>query len=162
MPGALAAILLLDAYPYTGAGDWYPPYTRLGRIREHPGCGRRWGCWEHQPTVPAGPIRIAGFFLPPPEPSPVAIFCCTYTPEYMTPATEEAFYPAMKPSVLRRAGVQWVAYPDSGVIERLHARPYAAWWSGRGQTEPRRFARGGGEIAVELDGRPGTVGVLEM
>ena len=162
IPGAIAAILLLDAYPYTGAGDWYPAYTQLGRIEESPGCGKRWGCWEHQPASIDGPIRVAGFFLPPPDPSPLAIFCCTYTPEYMTPDTEEAFYPAMKPSVLSRAGVQWVAYPGTGKIERLPARPYAIWWSGRGQPEPRRFARGGGEIAVELDGRPGTVLVLEM
>lgn len=162
VPGALAALLLLDAWPYTGAADWYPPYTEPGRIEERPGCGRRWGCWEHQPGPPPGPWRIAGMFVPPPEPAPLSLFCCAYTPEYMTPATEEAFHPTLEPSVLARAGVQWVAIPGTGRIERRPARPYASWWSGRGQPEPRRFVRGGGEIAVELDGRPGTVLVLEM
>ncbi|MEA2562821.1 MAG: hypothetical protein QOH06_4325 [Acidobacteriota bacterium] len=162
VPGALAALLLLDAFPYTGAADWYPNYTQFGRIEERPGCGRRWGCWEHQPAGPPGPYRIAGMFVPPPAPAPLSLFCCAYTPEYSTPATEEAFYPAMEPSVLARAGVQWVAFPGTGRIEQRPARPYAAWWNGQGRPEPRRFIRGGGEIAVELDGRPGTVLVLEM
>ncbi|HEX5720836.1 MAG TPA: 6-pyruvoyl-tetrahydropterin synthase-related protein [Thermoanaerobaculia bacterium] len=162
LPGCLAALLLLDAFPYTGAADWYPHYSELGRIEENPGCGRRWGCWEHRPAGPPGPYRIAGMFVPPPEPAPLALFCCAYTPEYMTPKTEEAFYPAMEPSVLARAGVQWFAFPGTDRIERRPARPYAAWWSGQGWPEPRRFARGGGEIAVELDGRPGSVVVLEM
>jgi hypothetical protein len=80
----------------------------------------------------------------------------------MTPVTEEAFQPEMDPKVLARAGVQWIAFPGTGRIEQRPARPYAAWWSGQGRPEPRRFVRGGGEIAVELDGRPGTVLVLEM
>lgn len=162
VPGVLAALLLLDAWPYTGAADWYPAYREFGRIEERPGCGRRWGCWEHQPAVPPGAFRIAGMFVPPPEPAPLSLFCCAYTPEYMTPQTEEAFYPAMDPRVLARAGVQLVAFPGTGRIEKRPARPYAAWRGGQGQPEPRRFVRGGGEIAVELDGRPGNVLVLEM
>ena len=162
VPGALAALLLLDAFPYTGAADWYPPYKEFGWIEESPGCGKPWGCWEHRPAGIQGAYRIAGMFVPPPEPAPLSLFCCAYTPEYSTPAAEEAFYPAMEPSVLARAGVQWVAFPGTGRMEQRPARPYAAWWSGKGQPEPRRFLRGGGEIAVELDGRPGTVLVLEM
>ncbi|HET9225192.1 MAG TPA: 6-pyruvoyl-tetrahydropterin synthase-related protein [Thermoanaerobaculia bacterium] len=162
VPGAIAALLLLDAWPYTGAPDWYPPAREFGWIEEHPGCGGRWGCWEHHPAGPPGAYRIAGFFVPPPEPAPLSLFCCAYTPEYMTPATEEAFYPAMAPAVLARAGVQRVAFPGSGKVEERPARPYAAWWSGQGRPEPRRFIRGGGEITVELDGRHGTVVVLEM
>lgn len=162
VPGALAALLLLDAFPYTGAADWYPAFERFGWIEERPGCGRRWGCWEQHPAGDPGAFRIAGFFVPPPGPAPLSLFCCAYTPEYMTPKTEEAFYPAMAPPVLARAGVQRVAFPGSGRVEERPARPYAAWWGGEGRPEPRRFVRGGGEIAVELDGRPGTVLVLEM
>ncbi|HWM90718.1 MAG TPA: 6-pyruvoyl-tetrahydropterin synthase-related protein [Thermoanaerobaculia bacterium] len=162
VPGIVAALLLIDAFPYTGAADWYPAYKEFGRIEEQKGCGRRWGCWEHAPAGPPGPFRIAGMFVPPPKPAPLALFCCAYSPEYMTPAAEEAFYPAMKPSVLARAGVQWIAYPGTGRVEQQPARPYASWWGGKGKPEPRRFVRGGGEIAVELDGRPGTVLVLEM
>ena len=82
VPGALAALLLLDAVPYTGAADWYPPYKEFGWIEERPGCGRPWGCWEHQPAgMQGGAYRIAGMFVPPPEPAPLSLFCCAYTPE---------------------------------------------------------------------------------
>lgn len=162
VPGALAALLLFDAFPYTGAGDWYPPYREFGWIREEPGCGRPWGCWRHEPVPLPGAIRVAGMFLPPPEPGLVSLFCCAYTPEYMTGESEEAFYPAMRPDMLARAGVQMYTHPATNRLDRQRARPYAAWWGGEGDPDPRRFVRGGGEIAVELDGRPGTVLVLEQ
>jgi len=162
VPGALAALLLLDAFPYTGAPDWYPSYREFGRLEPIADCGGRWGCWQHRPAGPPGPFRVAGLFVPPPEPAPVGLFCCAYTPEYMTPVTQEAFSPDMDPGVLARAGVQWLALPLRDARKLPGARPYAAWWSGKGRPEPRRFVRGGGEIAVELDGRPGTALVLEM
>jgi hypothetical protein len=162
VPGALAALLLLDAFPYTGAGDWYPPYGEFGWIREQPGCGKPWGCWEHKPVPLPGAIRVAGMFVPPPQAGLVSLFCCAYTPEYMTGESEEAFYPAMRPDMLARAGVQMYTHPATGRLDRQRARPYAAWWGGQGDPDPRRFVRGGGEIAVELDGKPGTVLVLEQ
>jgi hypothetical protein len=162
VPGALAALLLFDAFPYTGAGDWYPSYREFGWIREQPGCGRPWGCWSHEPVPLPGPIRVAGMFVPPPQAGLVSLFCCAYTPEYMSGEAEEAFYPAMRPDVLARAGVQIYTHPATDRLERQRSRPYAAWWGGRGKPDPRRFVRGGGEIAVELDGRPGTVLVLEQ
>jgi hypothetical protein len=157
VPGALVALLLLDAFPYTGAADWYPTYQEFGWLEPSKDCDGRWGCWQHRSVGPPGPFRVAGLFVPPLKPAPVGLFCCAYTPEYLTPVTQAAFYPETDTRVLARAGVQWL-----NVTELQGARPYAGWWNGHGRPEPRRFARGGGEIAVELDGRPGTVLVLEM
>lgn len=163
IPGVLAALLLFDAYPFTGAPDWYPPFRQFGWIdNRDPDCGRRWGCWEHEAIEAGGAVRIAGMFVPPPEPEPMALYCCAYHPEYMTPEAAAAFYPEMHPEVLARAGVQLVAEPGSHRVERRSARPYATWRGKQGAPEPRRFARGGGEVTVELDGRSGTVLVLEQ
>ncbi|MFL6197850.1 MAG: 6-pyruvoyl-tetrahydropterin synthase-related protein [Thermoanaerobaculia bacterium] len=162
VPGALGALLLLDAFPYTGAPGWYPSYEGFGRLEHRKECGEGRGCWQYRPAGPPGPFRVAGLFVPPLKPAPVGLFCCAYTPEYMTPVTQEAFYPEMDMKVLTRAGVQWLAMPLVDDMRLEGARPYAEWSSGHGRPEPRRFARGGGEIAVELDGRPGKVLVLEM
>lgn len=160
VPGALAALLLLDAFPYTGAPDWYPSYTELGWLEPAERCDGRWGCWQHRAAGPPGPFRVAGLFVPPLKAAPVGLFCCAYTPEYLTSGTLGAFSPQTDAKVLARAGVRWLAGPPLHEVQG--ARPYAAWWNGHGRPEPRRFSRGGGKIAVELDGRPGTVLVLEM
>lgn len=161
VPGALVALLLLDAFPYTGAADWYPSYQEFGRLEHVESCGGRWGCWQYRPGGPPGPFRVAGLFVPPPKPAPVGLFCCVYTPEYLTPVIQDVFTPGTGTKGLARAGVKWLALPDSQT-ELPGVRPYAEWWNGQGRPEPRRFARGGGKIAVELDGRPGTVLVVEM
>lgn len=155
VPGALAALLVLDAFPYTGAADWLPPYEGFGHIHR----GER---WEHEPMAPPYPFRVAGMFLPPADPdADVSLFCCAY-PEYATPAVRNAFTPARDPAVLARAGVG--AYVDLGghELNRLTAAPYAVQWAEGQPPAPRPFTRDGGEIVVRLDGRPGSVRVLEQ
>lgn len=161
IPGAIAGLLILDAAPFTGAADWLPPYERFGWIHEpDPDCGRPWGCWEHEPVDPPYPLRTAGYFLPPPGPGP-GLFCCAY-PEYTAPAAREAFTPFGDHGVLARAGVGLFVGPYTQQLVRLPAAPYAVRLGRRQEVEPLRFQRGGGEIRVESNGRPGTVLVLEQ
>ncbi|HEX6863793.1 MAG TPA: hypothetical protein VF414_13290, partial [Thermoanaerobaculia bacterium] len=106
------------------------------------------------------PLRAAGLFLPPPGPGP-GLFCCAY-PEYATPAAREAFTPIGDHGVLARAGVGLFVGPYTQNLVRLPAAPYAVRLGRRQEVEPLRFRRGGGEIRVESNGRPGTVLVLEQ
>lgn len=167
VPGVMAAFLVLDAFPYTGAADWLPDYQGLGYIhREEQECGERWGCWEHEPMAPPYPFRVAGMFLPPNDPNDpdidVSLFCCAF-PEYATTAVRKAFFtPSRDPAVLARAGVG--AFVDLGgqELNRLAPAPYAVQWAEGRPSEPRPFDRDGGEIVVRLDGRPGSVRVLEQ
>lgn len=162
IPGAIAGLLILDAAPFTGAADWLPPYERFGWIHEpDPECGRPWGCWEHEPVDPPYPLRAAGFFLPPPGPEGPGLFCCAY-PEYGTPAIRQAFTPIGNHGVLARAGVGLFVGPYTQQLVRLPAAPYAVQLGKRQEVEPLRFQRGGGEIRVVSNGRPGTVLVLEQ
>jgi len=163
LPGAIAGLLILDAAPFTGAADWLPPYERFGWVHEpDPDCGRRWGCWEHEPIDPPYPFRAGGLFLPPPGPeTATGLFCCVY-PEYETPAVREAFVPLGNHGVLARAGVGLFVGPYTQKLVKLPAAPYAIRLGRRREVEPLRFQRGGGQIRVESDGRPGTVLVLEQ
>ena len=163
VPGALAALLVLDAFPYTGAPDWLPEYQRFGHIyREEQECGERWGCWEHEPMAPPYPFRVAGMFLPPDgQDVDVSLFCCAF-PEYATPAVRKAFTPARDPAVLARAGVGAYVEPGGQELNRLTPAPYAVQWAEGRPSEPRPFNRDGGQIVVRLDGRPGSVRVLEQ
>lgn len=162
VPGLLAALLMLDAFPFTGAADWLPSYRGFGWIhRPDPDCGDRWGCWEHEPIVAPYPVRVAGLFLPPTRPATnVSNFCCAF-PEYGTPLTKETFAPVGDRSILARAGVKLVVGPASQQLVELQPRPYAFWWAGD-RIVARKFSWAGGEITVELDGRPGRVTVLEQ
>jgi hypothetical protein len=161
VPGAIAGLLILDAAPFTGAADWLPSYERFGWIHEpDPDCGRPWGCWEHEPVDPPYPLRAAGLFLPHPGKGP-GLFCCAY-PEYGTPAVREAFTPVGNHGVLARAGVGLFVGPYTQKLVGLAAAPYAVRLGRRQEVKPLRFQRGGGEIRVESDGRPGTVMVLEQ
>jgi hypothetical protein len=163
IPGVIAGLLILDAAPFTGAADWLPSYERFGWIHEpDPDCGRPWGCWEHEPVDPPYPLRAAGLFLPPPDPeTDIGLFCCSY-PEYATPAVREAFTPVGNHGVLARAGVGLFVGPYTQQLVGLGAAPYAVRLGRRQEVKPLRFQRGGGEIRVESDGRPGTVLVLEQ
>jgi hypothetical protein len=164
VPGALAALLLLDAFPYTGAPGWFPAYQGLAYLRQpNPGCGRRWGCWEQVPIGPPYPLRSAGLLLPPTDPRiDTSYFCCAYTP-LQTPAARLLSEPPRSPEVLARAGVGLFVRPGTQRLVRLAAEPYAVLRRGRqrGRSQPRPFTRERGEIRVELDGRPGMVLVLE-
>jgi hypothetical protein len=164
IPGVIAGFLILDAAPFTGAADWLPPYERFGWIHEpDPGCGRPWGCWEHEPIDPPYPLRAAGYFLPPPGHPEMntGLFCCAY-PEYGTPAVRAAFTPIGNHGVLARAGVGLFVGPYSQKLVRLPAAPYAVRLGKGQQVEPLKFDRGGGEIRVQSNGLPGTVLVLEQ
>lgn len=156
VPGALAALLAMDAFPYTGAPDWIPPYQGFGHIRQVD------GRWRHEPMPPPYPMRAAGMFLPPADPEiDVSLFCCAF-PEYATPAARDAFTPASDPAVLARAGVGAVVALGGQELTRLEAAPYAVWWREGRPPRPRPFTRDGGEIVVRLDGRRGNVRVLEQ
>ncbi|MFP5286621.1 MAG: hypothetical protein ACLGI9_12840, partial [Thermoanaerobaculia bacterium] len=111
---------------------------------------------------PPYPLRAAGYFLPPPGPeTDTGLFCCAY-PEYTTPAAREAFTPVGNHGVLARAGVGLFMGPYTQKLVRLPAAPYAVWLGRRQKVEPLRFERGGGEIRIRSNGRPGTVLVLEQ
>ena len=163
VPGVCAALLILDAAPYTGAAEWFPPYRGLVRVRWP--AGEAWhpvGRAALEPIAPPYPLRVAGYFLPPPErDARVSLFCCAY-PEYVTPAVRQAFFPPRDPAVLARAGVALAGW-ETGPLVRLSPRPYAFRRpDGGGRLEARPARRAGGEIVVALDGRPGTVVVLEQ
>lgn len=159
VPGILAALLVLDAAPYTGAPDWYPGYRGFGYVRQSE------GRWEHVPVDPPYPIRVSGLFLPPARGTgplgDISLFCCAY-PEFQTPAVRVSFTPPRNRAILAQAGVGLFVGPGAQRLVRLEAEPYASWRPGRGQSEPRSFRRGGGEVVVALDGRPGVVVVLEQ
>lgn len=167
VPGLLAAFLILDAFPYTGAPEWFPAYRGLGYLHQpDPDCGRRWGCWEHEPVVPPYPFRVSGLFLPPAEPpgrdAELSLFCCAY-PELETPAVRVAFARTRTREILAQAGVSLFVGPGAQrLIPIEEPEPYASWRKERGSPQPRRFTRRGGEISVELNGRPGIVVVLEQ
>lgn len=150
VPGALAALLILDASPYAGAPDWYPDYKGFGYVR------RSEASWEHVPVAPPYPLRVSGLFLPPANETDVSLFCCAY-PEFQTPAVRVSFSPTRNRTVLARAGVGLFVGPAAQKLVRLEPEPYASW-----RREPRLFRRGGGEVVVELDGRPGIVVVVEQ
>lgn len=166
IPGALVALLAVDAFPYMGAADWFPSWQRLGHIVFHPACGRAWGCSDLEPVDPPYPLRAAGSFVPPDELGgpDVSLFCCPY-PEYATPASRRSFGDARNRDVLARAGVGLVA-EHSHPLERLPARPYAQWRQpGSGQRGlPLPFVRAGGSIVVRstAHGQAGRVVVLEQ
>lgn len=162
VPGLLAALLVADAFPCTGAADWYPAHRGLAYLREpQPGCGRRWGCWEAVEIAPPYALRAAGLLLPAEDPEiDVSAFCCAY-PDFETPAARALSSPARSRLVLVRAGVGLMVGPIRQRLVRLPAEPYAVLRRGRDRSEARPFTRRAGEIAVLVDGRPGTVTVLE-
>jgi hypothetical protein len=162
IPGALTALLVFDAFPYTGAPEWFPAYKGLAHLRQpDPDCGRPWGCWEQVPIDPPYTIRSSGLLLPSADPGiDVSYFCCAY-PEFDTPLVRASSRQSRQPDVLIRAGVGLFVRPGTQKLVRLQAAPYATWRRGRSRPEPRTFTRSGGEIRVQLDGRPGLVVVLE-
>ena len=168
-PALVVGLLLVDAAPYTGAADWFPPYTGFGSVRHEPGCGRPRGCWAHEPLPAPPPARVAGYFLPPDRLDVETGLVWHVFPEYATPAVARTLLPTTTLGVLGRAGAEWLALPEGR--RRLFARPYAFWRppaASRAGTEPLAaprplpFSRRAGEIRVALDGRPGRVVVLEQ
>lgn len=161
VPGALAALLIFDALPYTGAPEWIPAYKGLSYLRQTD-CYQPGGCWEMVPIDPPYPIRSSGFMLPPADPRiDTSYFCCAY-PEMQTPLVRASGQQARQPDVLIRAGVGLFAkLGGARTLVRLPAVPYAMLRHARGKPEPRPFTRKGGEIRVGLDGRPGLVTVVE-
>jgi hypothetical protein len=157
VPGALAALLAFDAFPYTGAPEWFPGYEGLSFVRRtNPG-----GSWEVVPIDPPYAVRSSGLLLPPTDPGiDTSYFCCAF-PEFQTPLVRALTRESRQPDVLIRAGVGIFVGPGRQTLVRLPAAPYAALRHGRNRPEPRPFTRGGGEIRVWLDGRPGLVTVLE-
>ncbi|HEX3127697.1 MAG TPA: 6-pyruvoyl-tetrahydropterin synthase-related protein [Thermoanaerobaculia bacterium] len=155
VPGALAALLALDALPYTGAADWFPAYQGFTHLSKTD------GRWQMVPIDPPYPIRSSGLLLPPADPGiDTSYFCCAY-PVFETPLARAFSFPPQQPNVLIRAGVGLFARPGTQALVRLPAAPYASLRRGRRRPEPLPFTRQGGEIRVRLDGRPGQVMVLE-
>ena len=162
VPGALTALLVFDAFPYTGAPEWFPAYEGFAYIRKSdPDCSRPGGCWETVRIDPPHGVRSSGFLLPPADPRiDTSYFCCAF-PELQTPIVRALSRESRQPQVLIRAGVSVFVGPGNQTLVRLPGVPYASLRHGRGRTQPRPFTRGGGEIRVRLDGRPGLVVVLE-
>jgi hypothetical protein len=105
-------------------------------------------------------MRAAGLLLPPADPDvDVSWFCCPY-PELQTPAARELTFPPNRPALVR-GGVELVVGFRQQRLIRLPASPYALLHRGRKRAQPCPFTRMGGEIRVEVDGRPGVVTVLE-
>jgi hypothetical protein len=162
IPGAVAALLVFDAFPYAGAPEWFPAYEGFAYVRKSdPDCGRPGGCWEAVRIDPPYAVRSSGFLLPPTDPRiDTSYFCCAF-PEFQTPEIRALSRNSRQPDVLIRAGVSVFVRPGSRTLVRLPAIPYATLRHNRGQLRPQPFTRGGGEIRVRLDGRPGLVVVLE-
>jgi hypothetical protein len=155
VPIALAALLVFDALPCTRAAEWFPTYEGLAYPRQQ---GSR---WETVPIDPPYALRSSGLLLPPADPGiDTSYFCCAY-PDFETPLAQAFSQPPRQPDVLIRAGVGIFVRPATQSLVRLPAAPYAVLRHGRNPPKPRPFTRGGGEIRVQLDGRPGTVTVLE-
>jgi hypothetical protein len=155
VPIGLAALLVLDAFPYTGAAERFPAYRGLAYLRQVD------SRWETVPIDPPYALRSTGFLLPPTDPRiDTSYFCCAY-PDFQTPQARALSQPPRQPDVLIRAGVGLFARPGTGTLVRLPAAPYAALRHGRRPPRSQPFTRGGGEIRVRLDGRPGLVTVLE-
>jgi hypothetical protein len=154
IPGALAALLIFDAFPYTGAAEWFPAYKGLTYLRQVD------SRWETVPIHPPYALRSSGLLLPPADPGiDTSYFCCAY-PDFQTPLARAFSQLPRQPDVLIRAGVGLFARPGTQTLVRLPAAPYAMLRHGQSR-EPRAFTRRGGEIRVRLDGRPGLVTVLE-
>ncbi len=137
VPGALAALLVFDAFPFTGAPGWLPVRQDLASPRE-----------PH-------PLRAAGLVLP--SEDDTSYFCCAYSEFSPRPAWNRVTS-ARDRAVLVRAGVGLVVEPGSQTSVRLPAEPYAVqrWDSGRARALTR-FTRSQGEITVELERDAGAV-----
>jgi hypothetical protein len=155
VPIGLAALLILDALPYTRAAEWFPAYRGLAYLRQVD------SRWETVPIDPPYALRSTGLLLPPTDPGiDTSYFCCAY-PDFQTPQAHALSQPPRQPDVLIRAGVGLFARPATGMLVRLPAAPYAVLGHGRRPPQPQEFTRAGGEIRVRLDGRPGQLTILE-
>lgn len=155
VPGALAALLILDAAPYTGAPDWFQPWQGFGHV-ERVETATAPDRWRHLPLAPPYPLRVAGLFLPPAEFGTDASLLWWAYPEYATPATDAAFFKPDDPAALARAGVGAFSWPGRP-FRTLRPAPYARFGD-----ESREYTRAAGEILVRHDGRPGSIVVLEQ
>ena len=162
LPGLAAAALIVDAAPFTGAAERLPAAPTFGFVRQVADCGREARCWEHRPLPAPWPTRVAGMFLPPPDlATDVSLFWWAY-PELHTPVVSSHFVDRPTQRRLAAAGVGAFAAPGEP-LRLLEPAPYARWRpSGGGPAETRPWRRAGGEIQVEVDGRPGAVLVLEQ
>ncbi len=140
VPGALAALLAFDAFPYTGAPGWLPVRQDLAAPREAP------------------PLRAAGLVLP--SEDDTSYFCCAYSEFSPRPAWNTVTSPRDR-AVLVRAGVGLVAEPGSLNSVRLAAEPYAVQRWDQKRAEARLLHRSRGEITVEVKAEGGMVQVLE-
>lgn len=154
---ALVGLLLVDAAPYTGAAEIVPPAAGVAALALRPGCTGA-PCLGAFPLPVGEGSRVAGVVVPPPGLAvEVGIACCVFL-EYTIPEVQWAF-DRRDPGP---AGAVLVAPPD-GPPRRLAAAPLATWQPAPGApAEPRAVRRGGGEIRVAHDGRPGVVVVREQ
>ncbi len=167
-PALLALLLITDGFPYTGAADWLPPSRGLAHYyRRDRDCGRRWGCWETAVVAHPYPWRVRGSFLPPADPR-FDVAAVNVYPEYLNRQVRTHLDDAPGLDALARWGVGLHGAANQPGVDRLQPTAYARWLAGSPESawdEPgveRRARRGQGRIDIDLDGRAGTIVVLEQ
>ncbi len=168
IPGGVAALLLWDAFPYSGAVDWSPPYEGVAfMVPQDDTCGARFGCWETHPIEGDLPLRAAGLLLLPPADYEHDLSRVGFVyPELYSPALWTAFYePHFGPQrdeVLRHAGVGLVIAGQPPSAQVLKADPYAELLSDGHDPIALGFNRKAGRISLALSGEGGRVVVREQ
>ncbi len=159
----LMALLVADAFPYTGAADWAPAAGGFAHFYNlDPKCGERWGCWDTEEVEGPLPLRVFGPFLPP---SRFGEHVANVKPgygEYLNPRAVRLVKAASSDDDWARLGVGLRAGGLPGVT-RLDAAPYAQWRAAAdADPRPLEFRRRAATIDVELPGEPGELVILEQ
>ena len=158
----LAALLVADAFPFTGAPDWAPAYEGFAHFYRQDACGGRWGCWEAEQVARPLPLRVYGHFLPPSDFADDVAHVKPGYGEYLNPRSLRRVRAAARDDRWEGLGVGLEAGTGRGVTV-LDAAPYAQWLApGSSRPLPLEFQRRAGSIDVALPAAAGTLVVLEQ
>jgi len=151
-PGAVFALLVLDAFPFAGAPAWRPPYEGIYLMSE-------------EGVVPDRlPLRVDLLPFPPSDPRIDLSLLRGVFQAYFTKDARKAYYHATaeeRLAILERAAVG-VTF-RSGRAEVLQPTPYAEFTPfGGDPVRGLEFTRGGERIIVKLPGEAGTLVVKEQ
>jgi hypothetical protein len=158
----VAALLVADAFPYTGAADWAPAYEGFAHFYNEAPCDARWGCWQAEPVARPLPLRVYGTFLPPSDFADDVAHVKPGYGEYLNPRVLQLVRNAVHDDRWRHLGVGLQGGPRRG-LSPLDAAPYAQWLAS-GSSRPLRleFQRRAGTIDVALPAETGNLVVLEQ